>query len=195
MDEDIRKESPLHAATRPTDSASGPASQGALDEIFQQHHTRVVRAAYRVTGNAADAEDVLQTVFLRLARRERPPGPPEALGPYLHRAAVNAGLDLLRSRQRAKAVPLLDDGWDGEDPSPGPEQQHAGRELKDRLRQAIAELSPRAAEIFTLRYLEGYGNKEIAQLLGSTQTAIGVHLHRSRGLLQESLASFVGDPS
>src|SRR5690242_11919667 len=75
-----------------------------LDLLFTEHHDHVFRAAYRVTGNPVDAEDVLQTVFLRLARRkdklDLSPNP----GSYLHRAAVNASLDLLRSRIRSRSV-------------------------------------------------------------------------------------------
>ena len=66
------------------------------------------RAAYRVTGNAGDAEDVLQTVFMRLLRRH---SDAEAVGnmeAYLRRAAVNAALDLIRSRQAAPHVSLED---------------------------------------------------------------------------------------
>src|SRR5712692_10448811 len=79
-----------------------------LEVMFQQHHDRVFRTAHRVTGSAADAEDVLQTVFLRLARGPELPGistNPEA---YITRAAINASLDLLRSRKRANAVAMDD---------------------------------------------------------------------------------------
>ena len=71
-----------------------PASE--LETLFQAHHGRVFRTAQRITGSAADAEDVLQTVFLRLVRGQDDydwSGNPEA---YLSRAAINASLDLLR---------------------------------------------------------------------------------------------------
>ena len=65
------------------------------EALFREHHGAVYRAAYRITGNAMDAEDVLQTVFTRLLRRERQ-RPFRERGSYLHRAAVNAALDLMR---------------------------------------------------------------------------------------------------
>ena len=79
-----------------------------LETLFREHHTRIYRAAYRVTGNGTDAEDVLQTIFLRLMKRpgEVLLGP--TVGSYLYRAAVNAALDLLRSKGRARAVGLDD---------------------------------------------------------------------------------------
>src|SRR5437588_12816905 len=80
-----------------------------LEQIFREHHGLVFRTAYRITGNAGDAEDVLQTVFLRLLRR----GPnTEALDnpeSYLRRAAINAALDVIRSRQADQTVPLPGD--------------------------------------------------------------------------------------
>ena len=66
----------------------------------------VFRAAYRVTGNAGDAEDVLQTVFLRLVKRDPDADPVGNIPSFLHRAAVNAALDLVRSRQNVRNIPL-----------------------------------------------------------------------------------------
>ncbi|HLM01963.1 MAG TPA: sigma factor, partial [Pyrinomonadaceae bacterium] len=75
-----------------------------LAVLFQNHHKAIFRVAYRITGSRSDAEDVLQTIFLRLTPNRRDLSPnPEG---YLHRAAVNASLDLIRSRTRANAVSL-----------------------------------------------------------------------------------------
>src|SRR5690349_18333609 len=88
-------------------SPSEPASPAAdLERIFRENHGMVFRAAYRVTGNATDAEDVLQTVFLRLLKRDAAAEPVENLPSFLHRAAVNAALDLVRSRQNIRSIPL-----------------------------------------------------------------------------------------
>src|SRR5437764_3859272 len=73
-------------------------------KLFHEHYSLVYRAAYRVTGNAEDAEDVVQTLFLKLLRRQRPLDLDSNPKGYLHRAAVNAALDLLRSRKRAEAA-------------------------------------------------------------------------------------------
>jgi RNA polymerase sigma-70 factor (ECF subfamily) len=168
----------------------------ALEALFREHHGAVYRAAYRITGDAMDAEDVLQTVFTRLLRREEQPDLSESAGSYLHRAAVNAALDLMRRRKRSRRVDLEEVGETLEDRSDlGPERARGNRELKGRLREAMSRLSPRQAEIFTLRYLEGMGNLEIARLLGASQTSIAVLLHRARHRLQRELGSFEGEPS
>jgi len=168
----------------------------ALEALFREHHGAVYRAAYRITGNAMDAEDVLQTVFARLLRREEQPDLSESAGSYLHRAAVNAALDLMRRHKRSRKVDLDEVGESLVDSAdPGPERLRGSRELKTRLREAMSRLSPRQAEIFTLRYLEGLGNLEIAHLLGASQTSIAVLLHRARHRLQKELGSLEGATS
>ena len=167
-----------------------------LEQIFRENHALVFRAAYRITGNAMDAEDVLQTVFTRLLRRDGELDLSQSAGSYLHRAAVNAALDLLRSRRRGRAVALAEVENDLiDDAQPGPERQSRNRELSRRLHAAMSRLSPRQAEIFALRYLEGLGNLEISHLLGSSQTAIAVILHRARHRLQRELQSLQGEMS
>jgi RNA polymerase sigma-70 factor (ECF subfamily) len=174
----------------PIPSAGGFAR---LERFWSQHSEAVFRAAYRVTGNSADAEDVLQTVFLRLARRGDGELDDRA-GGYLHRSAVNAALDVVRSRQRAGWVPLEPAGGESvlASAEPGPERERAGRELRANLRLAMARLSPRAAEIFALRYFEGMPNREIADLLGISQGVVAVLLHRTRARLRKELAALEG---
>lgn len=149
-----------------------------LERLYDAHHSMVFRTSYRLTGNSADAEDVLQTVFLRLAKHESPTqyGNPEA---YLRRAAVNASIDLIRQRQRAGEVPL--------EALPSSASCTELRELRDSLRKALAKLEPRHAEMFALRFFEGYGNKDIAKMLGMSQVLVAVTLHRIRGKLQAEL--------
>lgn len=176
---------------------AGPASVGpppALEELFQRHHETVFRAAYRVTGNADDAEDVLQTVFMRLLRREDELDLSRSAASYLYRAAVNAAVDLLRKRSRAGAVDLESVQETLQDPGqPGPERVERGRQLAGDLRRALARLTPRNAEIFALRYFQGHGNQEIAKMLGLTQNSVAVTLHRVRARLQDELAAHRGD--
>jgi RNA polymerase sigma factor (sigma-70 family) len=150
--------------------------------MFEECHGLVFRTAYRITGNAADAEDVLQGVFLRLLRRDRSAEPLENPESYLRRAAVNASLDVVRARQESASVTL-------EEPPPGRADQ---RELRDGLRRALATLSPRAAELFALRFFEGYSNPEIARMLGISQVHVAVLLHRTRKQLQKEVRPYLG---
>jgi RNA polymerase sigma-70 factor, ECF subfamily len=162
--------------------AAAPASGPGLEQIFVAHKDLVFRAAYRITGNASDAEDVLQTVFLRLARQPRLPEIANLPG-YLHRSAVNASLDLLRSRKDAPASSLDDDSH----PVMPFSKDTAGQvtELRDWLRQALARLNPRWAEMFVLRFVEDYNNREIARLMNTSAAVVAVVLHRTRALLKK----------
>jgi RNA polymerase sigma-70 factor (ECF subfamily) len=169
-----------------------------LEQLFVEHHRRVFQAAYRITGSATDAEDVLQTVFLRLLRREVAGGTglSGTPGSYLHLAAVNGALDVVRARTASRSTPLDEGGLElAEAPRRGPEGRHEDGEIRESLRVALGRLSPRAAEMFVLRYLEGFTNREIARMLGRPQAVVAVTLHRARRRLREELRHFVGGRS
>jgi len=136
-----------------------------------------------MTGNAADAEDVLQQVFLRLLRRGQTAEPLDNQESYLRRAAINLSLDVIRNRRDDQSVPL--------DDAPSLPSAHGQNqsELQDSLRRALATLSGRAAEVFALRYFEGYKNQEIARMLGISQVQVAVLLFRTRQQLQKEIKS------
>lgn len=169
-----------------------PSPPDEVELLYREHHDHVFRAAYRVTGNVVDAEDVLQTVFLRLVRRQEKVDLSPSPGSYLHRAAVNASLDLLRSRTRSRSVSIEEVAFDAPHSSePSPETQHLDRELQNQIRGSIATLGPKAAEIVALKYFEGHSNLEIAEMLGTSQMVIGVLLHRARTRLRKEIAKFL----
>jgi RNA polymerase sigma-70 factor (ECF subfamily) len=171
-----------------------PAAEGAgeLERLFRDHHEQVFRAAYRITGSVTDAEDVLQTIFLRLASNAETPDLASPAG-YLHRAAVNAALDLVRGRVRARLVSFdsVESAQELKNPNASPEEEHADRELRAFLRHAIAKLGERAATVFALRYFEGYDNVRIAELLGISPTHVAVTLYRVRTRLRRKIGQFL----
>ncbi len=159
-----------------------------LEQAFRAHHSLVFRTAYRITGNAGDAEDALQTVFLRLLRRGRNAEPLENAESYLRRAAINAALDVIRSRQAEQTVPLPEEA-SGLVPAAAAQADVSG--LRQALAQAMAGLKPRQAEIFALRFLEGLSNREIAQTLGISQVLVAVIVHRTRQQLRKELRPYL----
>ena len=164
-----------------------------FERMFRENHDLVYRAAYRITGSAEDAEDVLQTLFLRLLRRECPPDIQSNPKAYLHRAAVNIALDIVKLRGRnvssdAHEFPL-------EDPRPTQDRQNDSNEIQAWLRSALTELSPKAAEMFLLRHVEGYDNAEIARMLGTSRGTVAVMLFRARMRLKQSVRTYWGTPS
>ena len=166
-----------------------PAPPDKLEQLFQQHHDQIFRTAYRVTGNANDAEDALQTVFLRLARRknelEQMPNPQA----YLLRAAINASLDIVRGRNLNQMVSIDDVTPDHFSTSRNPETQSSDRELRELIQTEISKLSQNSAEMFVLKYFEGYENKEIAQMLGTSHLVVGVLLHRARAQVKKRIGA------
>lgn len=171
--------------------APAQTSEMSIRDLFERFHHVVVQAAYRITGRAEDAEDVLQTVFTRLLQRaeDLPPVVGEGARAYLQRAAVNAALDVVKARRNRQRVPLeLVDG-SLQDEGIRPDRLNNSRELADWLRRALGRLHPRSAEMFALRFLEGLTNQQIAHLLGTTPGTVAVTLHRVRTRLQEELAN------
>jgi RNA polymerase sigma-70 factor, ECF subfamily len=167
-----RIDEPLIEMT-PTDAAEGFA------ELYQRHHQAVFRAALRVTGSPADAEDVLQTVFLRLLARGGEGGTGILPAAYFRRAAVNAAVDLLRRRAvRDEAV------YDDDSP-------HAAVQspvlLKERLRRAISTLESQDATLFLLRHVEGLSLDELAEVFQLDKNNLAVRLHRIRHRLQAEM--------
>lgn len=176
--------------SQPKDATSLPPDS--LAALYEQHSGKVLAAALRVTGSRQDAEDVLQTVFLRLTRRWAETELTDTVGAYLHRAAVNGGLDLLRTRSRGGSIPLDDMAVELPDTGEASaERLTQGGEFRRELRAALLELPEKSARVFVLRYFEGLGNQEIARMLGIGRVSVAVTLHRARKQLQIKLQQFV----
>jgi RNA polymerase sigma-70 factor (ECF subfamily) len=154
-----------------------------LDELYEAHHGMVYRTAHRITGNAADAEDVMQTVFMRILKRDAaaPENRAEIDNPesYLRRSAVNAALDVVRARQADNTLELERMATSG--------SCTELRDLRDTMRRALSKLAPKTAEMVALRFFEGYTNPEIAKLMGISQIVVAVTVHRARKKLQQEL--------
>jgi RNA polymerase sigma-70 factor (ECF subfamily) len=156
-----------------------PTELAGFAQAYERHYDAVFRAALRVTGNRADAEDVLQTVFLRVLAHggdvEAAPLP----AAYFRRAAVNAAVDLLR-RRAVHAESAYDD-----------QAPHAAVEppslLKEQLRRAIATLESEDATLFLLRHVEGLSIEELAGVFQLEKNNVAVRLHRIRLRLQTEM--------
>jgi len=194
MSDERTEDTTVHAAL--ADNHSTSATGDWLEPIYREHARAVMATAYRVTGNPEDAEDVLQTVFFRLARREKAPDLSTGALPYLRRAATNAALDVVESRHRRRGTPLeAVPEHVTEDKSALPDRVQVGRELRDALRRAVSTLGRRSAEMFVLRYFEELDNHEIAAIYDTTPGTVAVTLHRARARLSNELRTFLGGTS
>src|SRR5688572_13272698 len=86
----------------------GEALSQELEELYQAHCQLVYRAAYAITGNRQDAEDVLQRIFVKLLERGLTPDVLQHPARYLHRAAVNMALNVVRERKLRTPASDLD---------------------------------------------------------------------------------------
>src|SRR5687767_563924 len=169
----------MPAATAP--DARCDARTGEFEQIFRQHAPMVYRTARAVTGSPEEAEDIVQTIFLRLIRGEYAnlQANPKA---YLYRAAVNLSLDILRQRRRY----TFSHDFDRLE-SPAPVATGLDDVVHHRLDTALAQLPPEAVQILVLRYVHGYDDGEIAGLLGTSRGAMALRLFRLRGRLKRLL--------
>jgi len=142
----------------------------------------VVQAAFRVLGNAADAEEVAQEVFLEVISQSASTNV-RNWGAYLRKLAVFRSLD--RNRQRRVEVPLPVDGLPSAALSPHDEAVR--RELAEHLRSLIASLPDREAAVFALRYFEQMSNVDIADLLQISTGAVAAALHKVRSKLEAAV--------
>ena len=162
----------------PIDMTSPPVLAG-FAGLYERHYEAVFRTALRVTGRPADAEDVLQTVFVRLMSGSEHDEAARRPAAYFRRAAVNAAVDVLR-RRAVRAETAYDDT-----------APHAAVEsgllLKEQLRRAIATLDSEDATLFVLRFVEGLSNQELADMFQLEKNNVAVRLHRIRLRLQAEM--------
>src|SRR4051812_31217587 len=151
---------------------------GGFADLYERYHETVFRAALRVTGNPADAEDVLQTVFLRVMAAGSDAGDVALPAAYFRRAAVNAAVDVLRRRE-LRGESVYDDQTPHVVQPPGL--------LKERLRRALGILDRDDASLFLLRHVEGLSIEELAGMFQIEKNNVSVRLHRVRHRLQAEM--------
>lgn len=153
--------------------------------LAREHGRGVFHAAYRVLGNAAQAEDIQQEVFLRVLE-SRCEGV-ESWPAYLGSMATRMAIDALRRHQRWWGLLPM---WKAQAPTAAASAEEVGidAERARRLRAEVARLSRREAQCFGLRYLQGLDIAEIADALRITENNVSVTLNRTRRRLAERLA-------
>jgi RNA polymerase sigma-70 factor (ECF subfamily) len=158
----------------------------AFEELYRQHSTRLFNLAWRMCGTRADAEDLLQEIFL-LAYRKLPEFRGDStVGTWLYRLAMNRCLDHLKSRQtRAGGVTTTLD----EEAMPGPRLVHDGGVKRLDLERAIARLPEGARAAFVLHDVEGFQHHEVATILGITEGTSKSQVHKARLKLRAFLTA------
>jgi len=148
----------------------------------------LTRIAYRLTGNRADAEDLVQDTYVR-ALRALDNFTPGSVDAWLRRIATNLFLDGARRRARVRFDPLADDA-DERLPSEqaGPERSYEFAHLDRDVAAALAALAPDYRAAVVLCDLEGFSYEEVAQTLGLKLGTVRSRIHRGRTQLRQALA-------
>jgi RNA polymerase sigma-70 factor (ECF subfamily) len=180
---------------------------GAFEELVERYQHRLVAVMAHLVGNAEEAEDLAQEVFLRVYRARKKYRPRSKFSTWLFTIANNLALNALRARQRRPVVPLntRDSGPLGPrpqeqlapDPGTGPQQKVQKAELAQRIRAALETLNERQRLAVMLNKFEDMNYAEIAEVMGLTTKAVKSLLSRARTNLRAALSGYVymdGEP-
>ena len=167
--------------------------KGAMDDLIRGTYADVYALCRRLLGDPADAADATQEVYIRVVRSVLGFRGEAAFGTWLHRVTVNVCMTALRKRgdvrargQSAGTVGAVFDEIESSEPST--EDRVATADLARRTARALAELPEDAREVVVLRDVQGLSTKETAELLGVSEGAVKVRLHRAHARLREHVS-------
>ncbi len=168
----------------------------AFRALVERHSRVLFRLAFRMTGNAEDAEDVVQESFLRAYRQLDKFDERASFGTWMYRIAANCSLDLVRLRKRRNQAPVVAEGPDESVPelpslAPSPERIALSGEVRERLAAAMNELSETERVAFVLRHFEGLRLEEIGEVLECQPGAAKHSVFRAVQKLRRALEPIV----
>lgn len=154
---------------------------GGLTAVLTANRPQLIRFFTSRTGSPAEAEDVVQEIWLHVARAET--GPVANPLAFLHRVGMNIVLDRVRERQRRARreqdwsdVAIEQRGGEATDDAPSPHDVADGRQRATRLAAAIDALPPGAGRVFRRHKLDGLSHGEVAAELGISRSAVEKHI-------------------
>ncbi len=148
----------------------------AFEELYRQHATRLFNLAYRMIGQAEDAEDLLQEIFLTAFRKLETFKGESALGTWLYRLGMNLCLDRLRSKasRQQQVTDELDDSVSYR------RTDSVSPVSRIDLERAIAALPEGSRAAFLLHDVEGFDHREVGQILGIAEGTSKSQVHKAR---------------
>ena len=179
-----------------TDTEVVERIRGGDDEAFRllvdRHSRALYRAAYRITGNAADADDVVQETFLRAYRALERFDARASFATWIHRIAINCSLDLIDSRKRRDNRHADEDVTAIAATTASPDRIVHGLEMQQAVAVAMERLTGNERTAFVLRHFEGMPLEEIGKVLGTQMNATKNTVFRAVRKLREQLQPFTG---
>lgn len=162
------------------------AFEPAFEQLFARYCDRAYAIAFRVVGNAVDAQDVVQESFALLFRKLHTFRGGSLFSTWLFRIVVNCSIDQRRKRDAVSCslARTTDPSNEPLDESPTPGDRAETRELGDQVQAAISELSPKLRAILALRYLEDMSYEELAATLALSLGTVKSRLARAHLALE-----------
>jgi RNA polymerase sigma-70 factor (ECF subfamily) len=176
-------------------SRNREVSDSAFSQLYDKYEQRVFATALRIMGDSALAADATQLAFITVLRKARKFNFRSAFSSWLYRVAVNRCIDLKRKGARHRTLSMnepevarIAEGGDTRRAGiPGPEAHARHSELVLVVGQAISRLNPRLSVVVVLRYLEGLGYEEIAEILEVPLGTVKSRLNRAHAALEKDL--------
>ncbi len=168
-------------------AAARAGDRDAFRALVERHSHSLFRLAYRMTGHEQDAEDVVQETFLRAYHHLGKFDGRASFASWLYRIAANSSLDLLRFRKRSAESDIEDSLVPPRSGNPSPERLAMSGEVRDRLAEAMEELSPAERTAFVLRHLEGLSIEEVSRALDCQASAAKHSVFRAVQKLRRAL--------
>jgi RNA polymerase sigma-70 factor, ECF subfamily len=162
-------------------------SAGTIEELFAAHYGVLTRVIYRVVGDAGWAEELASEAFWKLHRQ--PPSSDQNLAGWLCRTGLRLALDNLRKRKRRAHYEALTPAPEGAE---SPEEALQRVERQARVRQVLAAMKPRQAELLVLRS-EGHSLAELASILHLNANSVGTLLTRADAAFRKEYVKRYGE--
>lgn len=168
------------------DATGESADMPSWSDLVAQHGDRVYRLAFRLCGNAHDAEDITQEAFIRVFRSldKYKPGTFEG---WMHRIVTNLFLDMARRRSRIRFETLPEDAERVPGRERSPEQVLSEESFDPVLQTALANLSPEFRAAVVLSDIEDLSYEEVGRILGVKMGTVRSRIHRGRAALRAEL--------
>jgi RNA polymerase sigma-70 factor, ECF subfamily len=165
--------------------------EGAFDDLMIHHQRKVYGVAWKVLANVEDARDATQETFLRVFKYLRSYDTKDDFNAWLYRITINVCLDIRRKRPAASVLIESDDDWTelvhlrGSD-SGDAEARAIRTEQRRMVEQALAKLPVKERAAIVLRDIEELSTKEVARIMGSSESTIRAQISSARTKIRET---------
>lgn len=189
----------MHESDRASVAQARGGDSEAFRSLVERHSRYVFNVAYRLTGSAQDAEDVVQDTFLKAYRQLRNFEARADFRTWLHRITVNCSIDLIRTRRHRELGQDPEDLERGADlgdvtKPAGPDRLLLSTEIRERVGEGLATLTASERLAFTLRHVEGLPIREVATAMGLKTEAAKNSIFRAVRKMRAALEPFVDAP-